>query len=101
MVSRPRSRAQSSVSVYRRAEDGRSETHRPADSHSLPLAHIHTEATLLRGLRIYDKVEFLAKSDEQLHPQKKRYKTNFKCVDYNLLLIFFVVKITVFCVLYW
>ncbi len=56
MVSRPRSRAQSSVSVYSRAEDGRSETYRPADSHSLPLAHIHTEDTLLRGLRIYDKV---------------------------------------------
>lgn len=66
-VSRPRSRAQSSVSVYRRVEDGRLETHRPADSHSLPLTHVHTQATLLRGLRIYDEVEFLPESAEQLH----------------------------------
>lgn len=70
MVSPPRSRAQSSVSVYRRAEDDRSETHRPADSHSLPLTHIHTQATLLGGLRIYDEVEVLTKSAEQLHRKK-------------------------------
>lgn len=36
-VSRPRSRAQPSISFYRQVEDGRSETHRPADSHSLLL----------------------------------------------------------------
>ncbi len=74
MVSRPRSRAQSSVSVYRRAEDDRSETHRPADSHSLPLTHIHTQATLLGGYKC------------TLLSEKKRYKTGavqFQ-IGYNL-----------------